>query len=132
MDPFALFQLPPQFDLCVDELEKAYEKSLKLHPDAWGSVLFKQEVQKIFLRLNEAYEILKDPLRRARWLLEQKGAWPVAVFPQTLEEILSLETMDGTLRKQAYQSTYQRMAQAFKQEDWPEAQKAYWILKHLS
>jgi len=46
------------------EIKSAYRKlSLKLHPDVNKSA----DAYKKFSELNEAYHILKDPLRRARY-----------------------------------------------------------------
>lgn len=130
-DPFALFQMDPHFDICQETLEQKYEKMVHIHPDAWGSGFFKEQTQNMLLKIHEAYEILKNPLKRARWLFESKGVWPIPVFPDIMEEIFQCTLMDEKERQSAYAQAYLRMAQGFDQDRIEEAQKAYWLLKHL-
>ena len=69
---FSLFDLDERFDIDVATLEqKLLEKISKTHPDKFlfGS---KEEVElatKKTALLNEAYQILSDPIKRAKYIL---------------------------------------------------------------
>jgi molecular chaperone HscB len=74
---FALFQLPEQFDLDSSLLHLRWkELQAKVHPDKF--VAEGPAAQRIAMqwsvRLNEAYQRLKDPLKRASLLCELAGA----------------------------------------------------------
>lgn len=73
---FALFQLPEQFDLDSSLLNLRWkELQAKVHPDKF--VAEGPAAQRIAMqwsvRLNEAYQRLKDPLKRASLLCELAG-----------------------------------------------------------
>jgi molecular chaperone HscB len=68
--------LEPGFDLDLDLIEKRYLGFQRaIHPDRFASKPARErafaEAQAV--ALNEAYETLKDPLRRAAYLLSLKG-----------------------------------------------------------
>jgi molecular chaperone HscB len=79
---FELFGLPVQFELNERELSDRY-KSLQrqLHPDTAAS--FDESRKRFALRasahVNEAYRLLRNPVDRAGYLLEQAGYRPDAV-----------------------------------------------------
>jgi molecular chaperone HscB len=75
-DPFALFGLPPMF--CIDPArlgERFRELQARAHPDRFARA--GETERRVSLqwatRINEAYQTLKSPLSRARYLLEQAG-----------------------------------------------------------
>ena len=75
-DHFTLMNLPRRFDLDQRELHQVFIKlSRHSHPDHARGAL--PEVQELHMRvsasLNDAYRTLKDPLRRAEYLLELLG-----------------------------------------------------------
>lgn len=75
-DYFSLFDLPRQQALDVNRLETLYRDiQAKVHPDkhAHLSDAEKRLAMQWATRVNEAYLTLKDPLRRARYLLELAG-----------------------------------------------------------
>jgi molecular chaperone HscB len=75
-DFFALFGLPRRQALDVDRLEILYRDiQAKVHPDKYAhlSDTEKRQAMQWATRVNEAYQILKDPLKRARYLLELGG-----------------------------------------------------------
>jgi molecular chaperone HscB len=75
-DFFALFNLPRQQALDVDRLEILYRDiQAKVHPDKYAhlSDTEKRQAMQWATRVNEAYHTLKDPLKRARYLLELGG-----------------------------------------------------------
>ncbi len=76
---FALFDLPVSFDVDLDALSVRYREAQRaVHPDKFANA---SEVERrlsvqMAARINEAYQILKDPLLRGRYLLELQGVAP--------------------------------------------------------
>lgn len=73
---FELFGLPVAFELDRGKLDARYrELQRQVHPDRFASA--GDQERRISMqqaaRLNEAYQVLKDPLRRGRYLLELRG-----------------------------------------------------------
>jgi len=76
LDHFSRLGLPPSFDLDMDELERQYFGfQRRLHPDRFAAKSGKEKAlsQSQATALNEAYETLKDPLKRAASLLALLG-----------------------------------------------------------
>jgi molecular chaperone HscB len=75
-DYFALFGLPPRFRFDPARLDTAYHALQRaVHPDrhaAAGEAERRVALQSS-ARVNEAYQALKDPLRRAVYLLSLRG-----------------------------------------------------------
>ncbi len=76
IDRFRRLGIEPEFDLDLDLIEKRYLGFQRaIHPDRFATKPLKEralaEAQAV--ALNEAYETLKDPLRRAAYLLSLKG-----------------------------------------------------------
>lgn len=70
-NPFALFDLPPGFDLDLGELESSFHALQKIHhPDRAKSA---DEGAHISALLNESYRTLRSPSGRARCLLQTMG-----------------------------------------------------------
>ena len=73
---FALFQLPERFDLDSSLLNLRWkELQAKVHPDKFVSegAAAQRIAMQWSVRLNEAYQRLKDPLKRASLLCELAG-----------------------------------------------------------
>ncbi len=73
---FALFDLEPSFHLDLESLAARYrERVRRVHPDRFAAA--SEREQRLALeesaRLNEAYQVLKNPSRRARYLLSLQG-----------------------------------------------------------
>ena len=76
LNHYARLGLSPTFDLDIDALEKQYFGfQRRLHPDRFAGKSPREKAlsQLQATSLNEAYEALKDPLKRATWLLLLKG-----------------------------------------------------------
>jgi len=73
---FELFGLEPAYALEAERLERAYrEIQSTIHPDRFaqqGDAARRASIE-WSARVNEAYRTLRDPLERARYLLELKG-----------------------------------------------------------
>lgn len=76
MDPFAMLGAPRRFDLDLGALEKTHrELSRALHPDKFaraGATERRAALEKA-ASVNEAWRIVRDPIRRAMSLFELAG-----------------------------------------------------------
>lgn len=75
-DFFGLFGLPCRQEIDADRLDELYrEIQARVHPDkhAHQSDSDKRLAMQWATHVNEAYQTLKDPLKRARYLLELAG-----------------------------------------------------------
>jgi molecular chaperone HscB len=75
-DHFTLFGLPRRFELDASALEGAWRTAAaEVHPDRYASAgdAEKRVALMMATRVNEAYQTLKSPLRRARYLLSLSG-----------------------------------------------------------
>jgi molecular chaperone HscB len=73
---FDAFGLAPSFDVDVPALDKQLrELSLKLHPDRFAQADARERRLSLeqTTALNEAYKVLKDPVRRGFYLLALRG-----------------------------------------------------------
>jgi molecular chaperone HscB len=73
---FDLFGLPPRFRFDAAVLDSAYRKlQSEVHPDlfARASDADRRAALQSSARVNEAYRALKDPVRRAQYLLQLNG-----------------------------------------------------------
>lgn len=82
-DHFTRLGLDPSFDVDPARLDRHYfDRQRQLHPDRFATRTGRERVlsQSQATALNDAYETLKDPLRRADYLLQQShsGAAPQA------------------------------------------------------
>jgi molecular chaperone HscB len=73
---FEIFGLPQQYAVDRASLDARYrELQRSVHPDRFASA--GDQERRISMqqaaRINEAYQVLKDPLRRGRYLLELRG-----------------------------------------------------------
>ncbi len=94
-DYFALFGLPARQKLDAQALEKSWrELAARVHPDryATASPAEKRVVMQWAATINEAYQVLRQPLRRARYLCERAG--------QALEEESNTSMAPGFLMQQ--------------------------------
>ena len=106
-DYFELFGIPRTLNLSQDTLQtRYYELSRELHPDRFmrKPEAERQRALDLSSTLNDAYRTLKDPVKRAQYLLAQEG-FEIAeqrskdVPPELLEEVfelnMALEEMRG-------------------------------------
>jgi len=76
VDYFTFFGLPRKLNLDTAALEvEFYELSRRLHPDVYGRADSKEQHWSLekSSQLNDAYRILKDPIRRTEYLLRLEG-----------------------------------------------------------
>ncbi len=75
-DFFTLFDLPVSFEIDLNALAECYrEVQRAVHPDKFANASEAERRLSVQMaaRVNEAYRTLKDPLARARYLLELRG-----------------------------------------------------------
>ena len=73
---FSQFELPVGYDIDLEQLNGRFrELQTIVHPDRYAAAGDEQRLRAIKLSsyLNEAYETLKSPLRRAGYLLQLRG-----------------------------------------------------------
>jgi molecular chaperone HscB len=107
-DHFSLFGLPSAYVLDAVSLERAYrEIQARIHPDKFvnSGEAEKRASMQWTTRVNEAYRTLKDPVLRAKYMLEQAGldvgfetntAMPPAFLLRQMELRESLEEAKDT------------------------------------
>jgi molecular chaperone HscB len=97
-DYYELLSLPRSLNLSLDMLQKRYyELSRELHPDKFmrRAESERQHALDMSSALNDAYRTLKDPVKRAQYLLGLEG-FEIAeqrskdVPPELLEEVFEL------------------------------------------
>ncbi|XXQ68886.1 Fe-S protein assembly co-chaperone HscB [Neisseriaceae bacterium B1] len=73
---FTLFHLPTQFSQDNAQLEATYRQlAAHFHPDKTAAASAFEQKQAVMMSatINQAYQILKNPIDRAAYLLEQHG-----------------------------------------------------------
>lgn len=73
---FELFGLPARFHVDRDQLDRRFRELQRIvHPDRFASATDQERRLSMqqATRINEGYQILKDPLQRGRYLLELGG-----------------------------------------------------------
>ncbi|HEY8354452.1 MAG TPA: Fe-S protein assembly co-chaperone HscB [Methylophilaceae bacterium] len=73
---FELFDLPQRFELDLEQLNRRYRRiQAEVHPDRFAAAPAAERLRSMQLatRVNEAYQTLKHPTARARYLLQLQG-----------------------------------------------------------
>lgn len=97
-DYFAFLELPRRLSLDLKELEtRFYSLSRKLHPDLFArkGAAERAQAEESSATLNDAYRTLRDPVKRAQYLLKLEGfdigeQSTKDVPPDLLEEVFEL------------------------------------------
>lgn len=137
---FDLFYLPQQFVLDTAALDFAYrEVQARVHPDKFVNAggADQRVATQWAVRANEAYQTLKNPLKRAAYLCELHGAnWeaenkvpmPTAFLMQQMEwrealqearqakDMAALESLETALRTEN-KAQMAQVVQAFEEDD---------------
>ena len=104
---FELFGLTPDFELDLDNIAARYRDLQRaVHPDKFANASDQERLLSVqqAAQINEAYQTLKSPLARARYLLELNGITlddnDTAMDPMFLMEQMELrESMAGVSNK---------------------------------
>lgn len=97
IDHFARFAMPPAFDVEGAALDRRYFESQRLlHPDRFAMRTAREKAfsQQQSVCVNEAYETLKDPLKRADYLVHLRGA---GVLPEGCTLVNDQELLTETM-----------------------------------
>jgi molecular chaperone HscB len=76
-DDFTLFGVPERFALDAAQLDRRWrELQTEVHPDRFAAqgAAAQRIAMQWSVRVNQAYQRLKDPLKRAAYLCERRGA----------------------------------------------------------
>jgi len=99
LDPFTRLGFEPRFDLDPAEIDRRYRAlQQRLHPDRFAARSPRERAlaESQAMSLNEAYEILKDPLQRGACLLERAGHRSPIGENQTIQDpALLAEAMEA-------------------------------------
>jgi len=146
---FSMLGLAPTFDIDPADLERRYfALQRQFHPDRFigkPDALRQQAIRQSMLA-NEAYETLKSPLRRARYLLAIAAMPPDGVTPsqallteimelrEALAEAASPEELNGFIAGniQEVQKTLGLLLQAFDTKDLAAAAELTMRLSYLT
>lgn len=96
-DPFQLFGVEPSFRLDLESLEQRHrELSRALHPDRYAGSAPGERRQALSraIEVNEAWRVLRDPIRRAEALCRLRG-WSVGEGQEPrADPLLLMEMME--------------------------------------
>jgi len=117
---FELFGIPPRFQLDPSQLELQWKQLQKqVHPDHFSSqgAADKRLAMQWSVRVNEAYQRLKNPLRRAAYLCGLNGA-PIRAEDNTampaaflMQQMQWREDLEEATDASAIEALQQQMAQ---------------------
>jgi len=120
---FALFGLPRRYSIDLAELEQRYrEIQMRVHPDKHVNLSDAERrlAMQWSTQVNEAYQTLREPLRRARYLLhlagidvalERNTAMPAEFLLQQMEWREALEEVRHAADWPALEQLHVRMKQ---------------------
>lgn len=127
---FLIFKIPAAVDIDLTELTTRYRTLVtNHHPDKGGDAITMEEV-------NAAYNILKNPIKRARALVELTGITiadeETLTDPTVLEEIFALRISDDkNLIHQKQQEAWKIFKDSIGMGDSAKILKVYWRLLYL-
>jgi molecular chaperone HscB len=118
VDHFTVAGVARGYALDLAELEERFrEQSRKLHPDRFTTADARARRASLqwSVKLNEARRVLKDPIKRAAYLLSLNGVQvPAMAPPALLMEILELREALGEARAAGDDQKIQAMASAMR------------------
>lgn len=94
---FELFGLPTSFDLDAEALAERYRELQRVvHPDRYANA--SEQERRLAVQgsshINEAFQVLKEPLARARYLLSLHGVQVAAGKETTSDPLFLMEQME--------------------------------------
>lgn len=138
-DPFKILSLERSYSLDLKKLEKHYfEAQKKCHPDQFsqGNEQEKADALQQSTTVNQAYQLLKNPLERAEYLLKEAGIDTVATDPSFLEKVMlwneRLEKGEDVTREllQEEKKGLQELEKAFTLKDYEKARSTFYQLNY--
>ena len=125
VDPFETLGIPPAFDVDLAAVEKRYRELARvLHPDRHvaGSPAQRRLSLGKAVEVNEAWRLIRDPLRRAEALLRlrglhvQEGKEPKAA-PEFLMEMMEQREALSQARASSDRAGVERLAAAIRERE---------------
>ena len=125
VDPFETLGIAPSFDVDLTSLEKRYRELARvLHPDRHlaGSPAERRMTLGKAVEVNEAWRLVRDPIRRAEALLRrlgvrmEEGKEPKA-NPEFLMEMMEQREALSEARATADPAAVERLANAIRQRE---------------
>lgn len=123
LTPYEIFGLPVRFEVDMAALEQAHREALmKVHPDRFAArpAHERRVAEQWSARINEAFDTLKNPVRRAAWLCENAGhavnaetntAMPMDFLMEQMAWREALEQADSAPAVESVLQTAQRYRQ---------------------
>lgn len=128
---FSILGMAVSFDVNLSDLEESYEKAQwSLHTGRTGSLVEKGVRNTALIAVNRAYATVKDPLSRARHILQLNGSWPVPEDPVLFDALLEWNGAGDQIQERYHQSK-QDFSRAVSHQKWDVAQKAYWWMVRM-
>lgn len=94
---FEILGVPERFQLDPTELERRYKAlSRQWHPDRWARAEAPERRKSLEMTtsVNDAYRVLRDPVKRAEYLLRQHG---IEVAGEESKNALSMEFLEQVI-----------------------------------
>lgn len=139
-DPFVLLHLKKSYSMDLSMLENHYfEAQRKTHPDQFsqGNEQEKAEALKKSTAINKAYQLLKNPLARAEYLLREAGVEPLLSDSSFLGQVIAwnerLENGEDLKAEllQEEKNSLQKLEEAFTLKDYEKANVALYRLTYV-
>jgi molecular chaperone HscB len=150
---FSLLGLPEQFELDQAQIERAFlERSKETHPDRFATAPAGERLAAVqrTMELNDAYQTLRRPVRRAEYLLGRHGLtigdneriddhdflMRILSLREELSEaraeerLADVERMQGTMRRHR-KELVEALAKRFAAADLPGAKKTLIELRYV-
>ncbi len=136
---FCIFDIPLKYDLNIKELEQTYKEYQKvIHPDKYQTFsLEEREKSEIITRqINEAYSVLKDDKKRAKYILNTKGITELSNDVH-LEDIFELNERienSGVVEEEYINERLKEikleLSRSFEEKDMSKAKKYFSLLSY--
>jgi molecular chaperone HscB len=135
---FSIFDIPAKYTLNIKDLEYTYKEFQKvIHPDKYQTFsLEEREKSEIVTRqINEAYSVLKDDKKRAKYILNIKGVTDVS-SEVSLEDIFELnEKLENNEIEEGYindkiKEIKINLSSSLEEEDLSKAKKYFSLLSY--
>jgi molecular chaperone HscB len=129
-NPYKIFGIKESFILDLGYLEDMYLKlQISNNPDTVNS-LDKNNAQKNTIQINNAYQILKDPMKRAEFLLgffcDFDCKEDISKDQLFLTEIMdTIERNDHITKKEIIDNLWQELEKSFQNQNWQQAKSCY-------
>jgi molecular chaperone HscB len=146
MTHFELMRVNQEYSIDLNELERTfYDMQRKFHPDRFirKSAQGRLNAQLYAASLNEAYSVLKSPLKRAEYILKLHGCDKEQNDPELLMEVMELreqiselqgmtaiENMKKSLKNKS-DKIIDNIGASFKKDDYAAAKNHCLYLKYI-